>query len=545
MSTEENKQETIEETTEEKEVVEETIEEITEEVIEEATEEPAEETVEEATEETAEEVTEEAIEEPAEETTEETTEENVEASPKKFNKKWIAIIVAAVVVILAGVYFAFAYYYSERFLVGTFVNGTDCSGKTMKEVEAMIQKQVEEYVLVVEAIGIEKQEIKGTDIDIRYIGYNQIKEAFDKQNSYLWPKALFVGKNIKAEIVFEYSAEKLDAAITALECAKAEKQVAPTAATVVYQDGAFVIQEEKYGTQLDMAKFSDVMHSSVKTIDTDVNLEETGCYVLPRFTTESPEVVTAKEAMNNYLNAEITYSLDAIEVVLNRDAFASWIYVDENMAPVVSVEQAKKFAGTLGSKYNTANRAGELISPTGKKVGLQNATLGRLVGTDAECEQLIKDIQEGKKVTRSPILSRQAMADGQYVWGNRYVEVDITEQHMWFVQNGAVEFETDVVTGLKGKNDTPTGIYSLLEKIPNTTLVGRIVNGKPLYRTPVKYWMRVTWSGIGFHDASWQSSFGGTRYVTNGSHGCINMPPAKAGEFYNMITIGTPVVIHY
>ena len=116
---------------------------------------------------------------------------------------------------------------------------------------------------------------------------------------------------------------------------------------------------------------------------------------------------------------------------------------------------------------------------------------------------------------------------------------------MWFVQNGAVVFETDVVTGLKGKNDTPTGIYSLLEKTPNTTLVGRIVNGKPLYRTPVKYWMRVTWSGIGFHDASWQSSFGGTRYVTNGSHGCINMPPAKAGEFYNMITIGTPVVIHY
>lgn len=36
--------------------------------------------------------------------------------------------------------------------------------------------------------------------------------------------------------------------------------------------------------------------------------------------------------------------------------------------------------------------------------------------------------------------------------------------------------------------------------------------GKPIYETPVNYWMRVTWTGIGFHDATWQAAFGGTRY---------------------------------
>ena len=76
-------------------------------------------------------------------------------------------------------------------------------------------------------------------------------------------------------------------------------------------------------------------------------------------------------------------------------------------------------------------------------------------------------------------------------------------------------------------------------------MVGRIVNGKPLYRTPVKYWMRATWSGVGFHDASWQPTFGGDWYVTNGSHGCINMPSSMAKQLYNMLSVGTPIVIHY
>ena len=69
--------------------------------------------------------------------------------------------------------------------------------------------------------------------------------------------------------------------------------------------------------------------------------------------------------------------------------------------------------------------------------------------------------------------------------------------------------------------------------------------GQPIYETPVAYWMRVTWTGIGFHDATWQSAFGGSRYQTNGSHGCINMPYDQAAALYDMLSVGTPVVMHY
>ena len=117
---------------------------------------------------------------------------------------------------------------------------------------------------------------------------------------------------------------------------------------------------------------------------------------------------------------------------------------------------------------------------------------------------------------------------------------------MWYIFDGQLVFETDVVTGKKGSNDTPTGTFTILEMQKDRTLRGRpLPNGKPSYLTPVDYWMRVTWSGIGFHDADWQPTFGGERYITNGSHGCINMPPAKAAELYNAIQLGIPVVIHY
>ena len=56
--------------------------------------------------------------------------------------------------------------------------------------------------------------------------------------------------------------------------------------------------------------------------------------------------------------------------------------------------------------------------------------------------------------------------------------------------------------------------------------------------------MRITWSGTGLHDANWRSSFGGTIYQCNGSHGCVNMPPAKAQELYSMLSVGTPVIMY-
>ncbi len=126
----------------------------------------------------------------------------------------------------------------------------------------------------------------------------------------------------------------------------------------------------------------------------------------------------------------------------------------------------------------------------------------------------------------------------------------MSAQHMWYVVNGSVALETDVVTGEPiPEKVTPEGVYSIVEKKLDKVLVGAKdpVTGEPEYETPVSYWMRITWQGVGFHDATWQRNFGGALNQIRGigSHGCVNMPLDKAAELYNMIEMGTPVIIHY
>ncbi len=131
-----------------------------------------------------------------------------------------------------------------------------------------------------------------------------------------------------------------------------------------------------------------------------------------------------------------------------------------------------------------------------------------------------------------------------YAWSSTYIEVDISEQHMWFCKDGMMVLDTDVVTGAPGMS-TPTGEFSILEKMSPKVLRGYRSDGSLEYATPVTYWARVTWTGIGFHDANWQPAFGGERYKQGyGSHGCINMPYKKVEKLYKMIEVGCPVIIH-
>lgn len=467
-------------------------------------------------------------------------------SKKTLSKKMIGIIGGSIAGVLLLAYIAVASFYSNRFLMGTTVNGADCSGMTLKEVEDLMQAQVETYALTLNGAEGYSEQILGTEIDIKYDGVDEIQKAFEKQNSYKWIVALFQKNPIKANVSFTYDAEKLDARINALRCLKPENQKEAVSAKPIYQDGAYVIQPEETGTQIDLEKLNAAVHQSVDLMENSLDIYEKGCYLLPKYTSTSEEVIAARDGLNKCLQAKITYSLDGITVVVDKSQIENWLSVDQDMNIKVDEKKARAFTDTLGSKYNTPNKDKDLITPTGKKVKISGAILGRRVGSAADCEQLISEIKAGKVVTREPVLSQKPTSEDEFVWGNTYTEVDLSTQHMWHISNGNVVFECDVVTGSPGRN-TPAGVFKILEKKRNKTLVGNIVpeTGQPEYRTPVSYWARVTWSGIGFHDATWQPAFGGDLYLTRGSHGCINMSLADVAAYYAKISVGTPVIIHY
>jgi lipoprotein-anchoring transpeptidase ErfK/SrfK len=138
-----------------------------------------------------------------------------------------------------------------------------------------------------------------------------------------------------------------------------------------------------------------------------------------------------------------------------------------------------------------------------------------------------------------PAYSQEGYARGLDDIGDTYIEVDLTEQKLYYYVEGEIALETDVVTGnLAKKYGTPEGINFVYNKQRNRTLRG------PGYSSFVKYWMPVK-GGIGLHDASWRSKFGGEIYKTNGSHGCINMSTQVAARLYDMVELGTPVVMFY
>ena len=85
---------------------------------------------------------------------------------------------------------------------------------------------------------------------------------------------------------------------------------------------------------------------------------------------------------------------------------------------------------------------------------------------------------------------------------------------------------------------------SIYNKERNRVLRGtKQPNGKYEYESPVSYWMPFN-KGIGLHDASWRSEFGGSIYKTRGSHGCVNTPYSAMKTIYENVKIGYPVVVY-
>ena len=117
------------------------------------------------------------------------------------------------------------------------------------------------------------------------------------------------------------------------------------------------------------------------------------------------------------------------------------------------------------------------------------------------------------------------------------IVVDISDQVLYYYQDGYLYWSTNVVTGNKGNHDTPIGSYTLNKKNfrTSTYLQGYNDNGTR-YKSYVDYWMPFVLNrGIGFHDATWRQSweFNSTRFMGNGSHGCVNMQHDAAEKLYN------------
>lgn len=459
-------------------------------------------------------------------------------------------IIGGVLAVICLIYVAISVYFMSHFFVNTKINGKNFSGKTASDVEKYLQTNIKDYKLTILENKGRQDVISGSEIGLEYRAGTEAEKLLKDQNGFAWPKAFFTENSRKVSVNVSYNEESLNQRISQLSCLQAEQTPAENAKPE-FDGNQYVIKPEVYGNAVDKECLTEQVKVHITEFQPQLDMVETKCYAKPKYVEDSKEVQEACDAMNKYVNASITYPMNE-PVVVDKALISQWLQVDGEMKVSLNTEAMKQWFTAFGDKYDTQGTTRTFTTPAGKSATVTGGTYGWSIDEDTELVNLQNSILNGEVVTREPAYyaGGTAAAHSGQDWGNTYAEVDMSAQHMWYVQNGQVVLETDVVTGEPIPSKiTPEGVYSLMWKQPNSVLVGDINpdTGEPAYRTKVKYWMQVTSSGVGFHDAIWQTAFGGTLYQIpgTGSHGCINMPLDQAGALFNMIEPGTPVIFHW
>lgn len=459
-------------------------------------------------------------------------------------------ITGGVLAVICLIYVAISVYFMSHFFVNTKINGKNFSGKTASDVEKYLQTNIKDYKLTILENEGRQDVISGSEIGLEYRAGTETEKLLKDQNGFAWPKAFFTENSRKVSVNVSYNEESLNQRISQLSCLQTEQTPAENAKPE-FDGNQYVIKPEVYGNAVDKERLTEQVKVHITEFQPQLDMVETKCYAKPKYVEDSKEVQEACDAMNKYVNASITYPMNE-PVVVDKALISQWLQVDGEMKVSLNTEAMKQWFTAFGDKYDTQGTTRTFTTPAGKSATVTGGTYGWSIDEDTELVNLQNSILNGEVVTREPAYyaGGTAAAHSGQDWGNTYAEVDMSAQHMWYVQNGQVVLETDVVTGEPIPSKiTPEGVYSLMWKQPNSVLVGEIDpdTGEPAYRTKVKYWMQVTSSGVGFHDAIWQTAFGGTLYQIpgTGSHGCINMPLDQAGALFNMIEPGTPVIFHW
>lgn len=123
-----------------------------------------------------------------------------------------------------------------------------------------------------------------------------------------------------------------------------------------------------------------------------------------------------------------------------------------------------------------------------------------------------------------------------------YIEVNLSFQHLYVWQGGAMIFDVPISSGRPGW-ETPTGTFRINSFLASQDMEGGFPKGsRDYYFQPDVPWvMYFDYNGDAIHGVYWHNNFG----IANTSHGCVGAPVWAAKWIYDWASIGTPVWIHY
>lgn len=477
----------------------------------------------------------------------------------KSKKKLITIILIVFMLLIiagmAGVYFYYGYTHKDEFFKGVVINGMDVGGMTVEQVEKQIADSAENYNLVVTAKDNVTAEVTKDDINYHYVPDGSVQKYFEQQEWWKWIKGYLKDGKAAYEVAVavDYDKDMLKSYMESWDFMKPENQIEPVDSTMVYQDGQYVVTEEVDGTKINPDVLYEALVAAVDNTQDTLSVEEVGAYYTASVRRDDELLNANANTLNTQANCTIVHTLpDGSTRTIDKDMLLTWMSQDES-------GRYYRDDATFGAKIDEyVNELTSAVKALNSKditfTGANNVShtvysyisIGWAVNSTDEKTQLSDEIYSNTTITREPVYSSRK-SDVNGGMGDTFVEIDLSSQHLWYHQNGQIVLESDIVSGTYNVADrrTPAGIFNLNYKQRDRVLRGqKKSDGTYEYESPVDYWLPFN-GGIGMHDASWRSTFGGDIYLNNGSHGCINMPRDKVAQLYDMISTGCIVVCYY
>ena len=448
--------------------------------------------------------------------------------------------------LLSAFYLGLAEYYKDGFSYGTWINGIYCTGKSVEEVNhELLQNYDYEGLTVYDKQG-HAYEITDEEIRFSFDFKEALNDYLEEQNPYLWMERLFGGKEITLTPVISYDLQALEQELRNIpemadETSQQMRRVYIRKTTAGYE----LVNERIY--ILNKQKAKEAIDEAILKNHRIVDLKEADCYEELAYTATMQQQLQLWEKIQEFQNCGIVYRFGDELVPVDASVVCDWMVVeedgsfalDENDNLIADDKKIEEYVDRLADAYDTVGTSRTFEATRGELVTIEGGTYGNKIDRKAEKEYLKQAFKERVKEVHTPQYLQKGMAEGKEDVGNTYIEVDMTEQMMYYYREGTLEVETPIVTGNTGRRmGTPEGVNYVYGKQTN-----RILRG-PGYASHVNFWMPVK-GNIGIHDAAWRSEFGGAIYKTNGSHGCINTPYDAMSKLYEMVEIGTPVVMFY
>lgn len=455
------------------------------------------------------------------------------------NNKKKSRTLTLVILVIVALYLIVTVIFSFIALPNTFINGRDISYASKDEA---LRKPSEPFTI--EIVG---RDGRKAELDLKDIDYSASipKTASIDQNPFKWPLAFanIASDEFSFDYNVKYDEDKLDKNLKSQALLAQVKE--PVNANLKYDNGEFKIIPEEMGNKIDYAKLSQKIKDSIYNHKEEIILKDDD-YINPTVKNNSKELAKLLEDAKTIENMKIGFNFNGFDFKLEGENLINMFDTDMGSFEL-NYDKLTAYVDEIADETNTYGK-NRTFNATGiGKITVNPGVYGFILDVPATVDKVYELVNTRKSGDVEPVYERVGFRredDGTDL-GSTYVEVDLSRQYLWLYIDGQVVMETSIVSGLPGTSKwaTNVGVGSILSKATGQTLKGDNFDGSR-YETPVKFWMPIGWDGEGFHDAPWRGGFGGGIYFSNGSHGCLNMPPAMAGRLFELAPHGTPVVVY-